>query len=93
MNKNRAVLINKRDNVAVVLSPVCEGEKVSIYYNDRLLKNIVAQSDIPIYHKIAMVNLDTGLEIYKYGEVIGKMVVPAKEGSHVHVRELKGVTI
>ena len=82
---------DKRDNVGVV---VVEGvragdELLCVVTEDNSDFKIVARDDVPIGHKIALVDLEEGATAIKYGEDIGRMVAPAAKGEHVHVHNLK----
>jgi (2R)-sulfolactate sulfo-lyase subunit alpha len=46
-------------------------------------------SDIPVGHKIALKDLNTGDTVIKYGVDIGKVVAPIKAGEHLHVHNVK----
>ena len=48
-----------------------------------------ANHDIPIGHKVALVDLKAGDTVIKYGEDIGRMIADAKRGDHVHVHNMK----
>ena len=48
-----------------------------------------ARADIPLGHKIALKDLAEGETVIKYGHDIGKIVVAAKAGDHVHVHNMK----
>ena len=56
--------------------------------NDKTI-NIQSLIEIPLGHKIAMVDLNEGDTILKYGHEIGKVVKPIKKGEHVHVHNVK----
>lgn len=80
-----------KDNVGVV---VVEGltagtEMFAVITEDNSERRLVANHDIPIGHKVALVDLKDGDTIVKYGEDIGRMVASAKTGDHVHVHNLK----
>ncbi len=79
------------DNVGVV---VIEGLKAGtnmlcVVTADNSSFELVANSDVPIGHKIALSDLSTGSTAIKYGEDIGKIVSDAKKGEHVHTHNLK----
>jgi (2R)-sulfolactate sulfo-lyase subunit alpha len=82
---------NPKDNVGVV---VVEGLKAGtdmfcvITENDSTFR-LTAKADVPIGHKVALVDLKPGDSAIKYGEDIGKIVAPVGQGGHVHVRALK----
>ena len=76
--KYTAVKIEEKDNVATVLQNVAPGETVT--YNDGGTPcEIVAREAIPVYHKIALVPLSKGGQVFKYGESLGRLTsdVPA----------------
>ena len=45
--------------------------------------------DIPIGHKVALMDLNPGDTVIKYGVDIGKVVAPIKKGEHLHVHNVK----
>jgi (2R)-sulfolactate sulfo-lyase subunit alpha len=51
--------------------------------------NLTTISDIPIGHKVALKDLETGDTIIKYGVDIGRVVAPIKAGEHLHVHNVK----
>jgi (2R)-sulfolactate sulfo-lyase subunit alpha len=51
--------------------------------------SIAAKHDIPIGHKVALVDLKAGQTVMKYGEDVGIMKADAKKGEHVHVHNMK----
>ena len=51
--------------------------------------NITSMDEIVLGHKIAMVDLNEGDTILKYGHDIGKVVKSIKKGQHVHVHNVK----
>ena len=52
-------------------------------------KVIQSMNEIPLGHKIAMIDLKEGDTILKYGHDIGKVVKSIKKGEHVHVHNVK----
>ena len=80
-----------KDNVGVV---VIEGLKAQtdmlcvITENDSSFR-LAVNADVPIGHKVALVDLKPGDTAIKYGEDIGKIVAPVTKGGHVHVNNLK----
>ena len=56
--------------------------------NDKTV-NIQSLNEIALGHKIAMVDLNEGDTILKYGHDIGKVVKAIKKGEHVHVHNVK----
>lgn len=50
---------------------------------------LTSEADVPIGHKVALMDLEPGDTAIKYGEDIGKMVGAARKGGHVHTHNLK----
>ncbi len=85
------IIHDKKDNVGVVVI-----EKVNKEQNcecwimeDDSSTQIKSISDIPLGHKIAMIDFKEGDTIIKYGHDIGKVVKSIKKGEHVHVHNVK----
>ncbi len=82
---------DKKDNVGVV---VIEGlkagtEMLGVVTADNSTFHLVAKSDIPIGHKVALRDLKAGDTATKYGEDVGKIVADVKTGEHVHTHNMK----
>lgn len=83
--KPNAILINAKDNVAVVLVDIPKGSKVIL--PDREV--FEARGDIPYSHKVALRDIPEGTELIKYGERIGVASIPIARGEWVHTHNLK----
>ena len=85
------VLHDAKDTVAVV---VVEGVTAGMTLNgwimdeDRMIE-VQAKQDIPIGHKVALVDMAPGDTVIKYGIDMGKVVAPALKGQHAHVHNIK----
>ena len=63
-----ALMVDKKDNVAVCLQDVGDGTQAAIRLGtDNII--ITSKGDIPRGHKIAMKDITKGEKIIKYGEV------------------------
>jgi len=82
---------DKRDNVGVVVvENLCAGDEMfCIVTEDNSDFTLVARQDVPIGHKVALVDLREGDTIVKYGEDIGRLISALATGDHVHVHNLK----
>lgn len=87
----KAILMNKRDSVAVALSPIQKDESAEITFNNEIIDKVLVLEDIEIYHKIAIKPICKGEKVYKYGEVIGRATDSIKIGQHVHVNNIESV--
>lgn len=83
----KALKINPRDNVAVVLSEVKAGGTVEINSEPGIIR-IVANEDIGFGHKIALARLEIGQPVIKYGEEIGQAKAIISSGEWVHLHNL-----
>jgi (2R)-sulfolactate sulfo-lyase subunit alpha len=85
------VLHDAEDTVAVV---VVEGVKAGatmtgwIMDDDRTIQ-VEARQDIPIGHKVALVDMQPGDTVVKYGIDMGSVVAPIRKGEHAHVHNIK----
>ena len=79
-----------RDTVGVAVVDIKAGAKVTgRSLHGKSKPRLKALKDIPLGHKIALVDLKPGDTVTKYGEDIGKVVASIKKGDHVHVHNLK----
>lgn len=82
----------KGDKVGVVTADVKEGESVKgVFMDDDSEVSIKALSDIPLGHKIALVDVSVKDKIIEYGEEIGVVTNDIRKGDHVHVHNLKSI--
>jgi (2R)-sulfolactate sulfo-lyase subunit alpha len=79
-----------RDNVGVAVVDIDAGRAVvgGILDSGQTLE-ITVREPIPLGHKIALRDLETGDTVIKYGEDIGRVVANIRTGDHVHVHNLK----
>ena len=85
------VVHEQGDGVGVV---VVEGVKAGQELNGWIMDDdkdikVVAKTDIPIGHKVALKDYRPGDTVIKYGVDIGKVVAPIKQGEHAHVHNIK----
>ena len=91
MSQTDLIIHDEKDNVAVVVIDKTSKNQECIGWimeNDKTV-NIQSLNDIPLGHKIAMVDFNEGDTIIKYGHDIGKVVKSIKKGEHVHVHNVK----
>jgi altronate dehydratase len=81
-----AIRLSPNDNVATLLRAARRGERLEIGG-----ARIEAIDDIPLCHKIALVALQPGDRILKYGETIGEATAAIRPGAHVHVHNLRSL--
>lgn len=88
--KINALIIKSTDNVAVVIEPLQAG-MIATYKVKGEELNILVKEDIPIYHKIAVFDIEKGQGLYKYGENIGCASRAIQAGQHVHIHNLESM--
>lgn len=81
---NKFIKINQADNVCVVIADLKAGDRLTI--ED---KEISINADIPTGHKFAIVDINEGADILKYGSAIGHATSHIKTGDHVHTHNVK----
>jgi altronate hydrolase len=74
VSKN-ALRINSNDNVAVALCSIAKNIKITIDSD-----KIISREDIPIKHKIALIDFKKDMPIYMYGVLVGKATQPIQKG-------------
>lgn len=79
----KATVIDEKDNVAVILGNVETGESIS-WKKGKQSYSAKALGMVPIYHKIAIEEIQIGEPIIKYGEHIGIAAKTIEVGEHVH---------
>ena len=76
----KVLRIHPSDNVVVALHPVSQGESVA--------DGIVARTNVPAGHKIALVAIAKGEPVIKYGYPLGVASTEILPGDHVHSHNL-----
>ncbi len=81
------IRIDERDNVAVALENISEGDLVRI----EGLESFSSTEAIPTSHKVSIVNIPESGDVIRYGEVIALASRDIDRGQWVHTHNLKGV--
>ena len=88
--EKKALMMNKKDNVATVLAKVKKGEKVSVIYSDgEVVQTIVAVQDNRFGFKISLAEIAAGEMVIKYGSKIGLCYKDIKKGEMVHIQNIE----
>ncbi|WP_317259345.1 UxaA family hydrolase [Paenibacillus baimaensis] len=88
-NMHRAVMMKKKDNVAMALGDIPAGVAVELRVED-IHFTVTMRDSIAFGHKFAVRPISIEEDIVKYGEVIGMANRNIQEGEHVHVHNLDG---
>ncbi|WP_369282792.1 UxaA family hydrolase [Oscillibacter sp. GMB15532] len=76
----KGIRLNSKDNVGVVVQDVNAGEEVD--FGNGLV--VTALDSIALPHKLALVDIEAGSYIIKYGEIMGYATQDIPVGRHVH---------
>ena len=80
---NTLIRMHPRDNVAVTRTTLPAGARVLLGELE-----IITRDAIPAGHKVAIVPIEAGEKVLRYGEVIGLASAPIAPGAHVHTENL-----
>ena len=83
----KALKINPRDNVAVVLADARPGEEIVVTTDGEVVR-LEARQAIAFGHKIALADLHADQPIIKYGEEIGRAQTEIVAGDWIHLHNL-----
>jgi altronate dehydratase len=82
--QNRFIVMHRDDNCVTSLEDIPKEEEVMIDNN-----SIKINQNIPLGHKIALIDIKKGSFIKKYGEIIGIATEDIKKGDWIHTHNIK----
>ena len=86
----KALLMDNRDNVATTLSAVESGDTIQVLSTDgNDITTITATSSVRFGNKVAITTIPDGIEVFKYGFVIGKSTRDIVVGELVHIHNIE----
>ncbi|MBT2645340.1 UxaA family hydrolase [Bacillus sp. ISL-34] len=85
----RTVMMQPNDNVATALTNIPADNLVHVSCQGKVYE-IKVKDDIEFGHKFAVVAIEAGNDVFKYGEVIGISVKDIEVGEHVHIHNVDG---
>lgn len=83
-----AVQLHPDDNVICVLRDHKAGE-IPVWAGPQAPRLSVP---VPLGHKVALQEIETGAIVRKYGSPIGRATKPIAAGDHVHLHNLRGLS-
>ena len=89
VNMVKAILVNEHDNVAMVTSAVEEGQGILVAGSGQ---SLAAKEPIGPGHKVALVRMEAGESVIKFGIPIGRLNSAVDAGGLVSVHNLDDVT-
>jgi len=90
MNTQKAIIMDKKDNVAKLLTDVNKDEVVQVRTGEKSVE-VRVQGKIQFGHKFAMKKISKDQDVIKYGEGIGRATQDIDEGQHVHVHNVESL--
>jgi altronate dehydratase small subunit len=79
--QKKAILIDKKDNVATALGELAKGDSVEVGIEDYTMNTKLLQD--------ALKDIGQGEAVTKYGEAIGLATKQIRQGEHVHVHNVE----
>ena len=90
MSAIKAIALTRRDNLATAIVDIGANTEVSVKIEEKV-KKILVKQPIPFGHKFALREIESGSEVIKYGEVIGRATKNIELGEHVHIHNVEGI--
>ena len=87
MLRQKAVVLNSKDNVATALADLKAGDTVELNAGEKTIA-IKLTAPVPFGHKFSLVNIESGSPVIKYGEAIGIATATIQPGDYVHVHNV-----
>lgn len=78
-----AIRLHPDDQVAIALMPLGKGRTIGVGK-----ASVSLRADVPPGHKIALVGVEAGAPVRRYGQIIGFATQPIQPGDHVHTQNL-----
>jgi altronate dehydratase small subunit len=85
--KEKAVVLNAKDNVATALADLEAGTSLELEVGDKPL-TVKLNAAVPFGHKFSLARIEPGASVIKYGEVIGTATCAIAPGDYVHVHNV-----
>lgn len=85
-----AIALRDNDNVATALRDLASGEEIVVGVLDRSVRVRVKHA-IPFGHKLALIDIPQGADVFKYGEVMGRATQAIAAGAHAHVHNIESL--
>ncbi len=81
--ENAAIHLHPGDNVAIARVPVAAGQTLRVEGNE-----FRARTAVPAGHKIALMRIEPGEYVYRYGQRIGRASRAIDAGEHIHTHNV-----
>ena len=88
--KYDAIMIKPEDNVAMALRDLSPDTRCRVHSGrDSLVVRV--SGPISYGHKFAVIRIERGTDIIKYGEVMGRATAAIEAGEHAHVHNIESL--
>jgi altronate hydrolase len=81
--ENAAIHLHQSDNLAVARVPIAAGQALRV---DGI--ELEAKTAVPAGHKIALMRIEPGEYLYRYGQRIGRASKAIEPGEHIHTHNV-----
>jgi altronate hydrolase len=81
--ENSAIHLHPGDNVAIARVPIAAGQTLRVEGNE-----VTAKDNVPAGHKIALMRIAPGENIFRYGQRIGRASREILPGQHIHTQNV-----
>ena len=85
--KQKAVVLNPRDNVATALADLKAGDTLELEVSGQT-QAVRLTTDVPFGHKFSLSRIEPNSPVIKYGEVIGVSTAIIEPGDYVHIHNV-----
>jgi (2R)-sulfolactate sulfo-lyase subunit alpha len=90
--KRGIVLHDSGDDVGVAVMDLKAGEEIGVAtLEGKEVRQIWLVTDVPLGHKVAMIDIPLDKHVMEYGREIGYAAAPIAAGEHVHVHNIKSL--
>ena len=89
----KGILVHEAsDDVGVAVMDLNVGEEIGVAtLEGKHVKQIKLVTDVPLGHKVAMVDLPKDKHVIEYGRAIAYALVAIAAGEHVHVHNIRSL--
>lgn len=80
---------NEGDHVGVAVQDVAPGSRRAVYMDSDRSADVEVSESVPLGHKVALCDLEGGVEMIEYGVVVARTRGPILRGQMVHVHNVQ----
>ena len=80
---------NEGDQVGVAVQDVQPGTRRAVYMDSDRIVDVEVGEPVPLGHKVALTDLESGVELIEYGVVVARTRSAIRRGQMVHVHNVQ----